>query len=92
MTKQFIYGLHAVDALLQKHPKRILSLCVLKDRKDNKMNTLISLAKKNDIKIEQVSRLELDRITQEGNHQGILAYCTQLPVYAENELKNLLEN
>ena len=92
MAKQFIFGLHSVDTLLRKHPERVLTLCVLKERKDKKIAALIDLAKNHEISIEYVSRLELDRITQEENHQGVLAYCTKPPIYTENDLKNILEN
>lgn len=87
---QFIFGLHAVYALLQKQPQRILRLCVHADRNDKKMDTLLLLAKQKGVAIEQMGKQELDRLTQEGNHQGVLAFCTKAHVYSESDLPHLL--
>lgn len=89
-NKQFIFGLHAVYALLQKQPERILRLCVYPERNDKKMEALLLLARQKKISIEQMGRQQLDRLTQEANHQGVIAFCTKAVVYSENDLKNLL--
>lgn len=90
-NKQFIFGLHAVEALLQRQPDRILRLCLYQERNDKKMETILHLAKKQGVTIEQASRQELDRMTQEANHQGVVACCTKSSVYSESDLKQLLQ-
>ena len=35
LSKEYIFGLHSVEALLANHPERLVRLCVLKDRKIN---------------------------------------------------------
>src|SRR5262245_21298766 len=92
MTNTFIFGIHSVEALLQKQPERIIRLCVQEERQDKKMESLIVLAKKLSIPVEQVSRTELDRLTQEANHQGVLAYCAKAQIYTENDLPTLVKN
>lgn len=89
-NKQFIFGLHAVQALLQKQPERILRLYVHPDRQDKKMESVLQLAKQKGISIEQVSKQELDRQTQEANHQGVVAFCSKAEVYSEKDLPSLL--
>ena len=37
-------------------------------------------------------RQELDRVTEEANHQGVLAYCETARVYSEQDLGRLLES
>ncbi len=91
-NKQFLFGLHAVEALLQKQPERVIRLCVQQDRKDKKIEMLLSLAKQHAIDIDYVSRQELDRMTQEANHQGVVAFCNKARIYAESDLHFLLEN
>lgn len=90
--KQTVFGLHAVDALLNKQPERVQRLCVYEDRKDKKLEALISLAKKRGIPVDPASRQELDRMTNDANHQGVVAFCSKIRTYAENDLKELLEN
>jgi 23S rRNA (guanosine2251-2'-O)-methyltransferase len=91
MSKQIIFGLHAVTALLNKQPERIIHLYVYEDRKDKKLETLLQLARKRGLEIKAVSRQELDRMTHEGNHQGVAAMCHATQTYSENNLAELLQ-
>jgi 23S rRNA (guanosine2251-2'-O)-methyltransferase len=90
-NKQFIFGLHSVFALLQKQPERVIRLCVQQDRDDQKLNPILELAKKFDVPMQHVTRQELNRMTQDANHQGIVAFCNKARIYAESDLAFLLE-
>ena len=91
-NKQFLFGLHSVEALLQNQPERILRICVQQERNDKKMEALLLLAKQHGIPIDHASRHELDRMTEEANHQGIVAFCAKARTYSESDLKQILEN
>lgn len=91
-SKLFIFGLHSVEALLQNQPERITRLCVYQERSDKKIEAIVLAAKKKGIPVDQLSRQELDRMTQEANHQGVVAFCTKPRAYGESDLKNLLGN
>jgi 23S rRNA (guanosine2251-2'-O)-methyltransferase len=91
-NKQCLFGLHAVLALLQNQPERIIRLCVQQQRNDKKMESLIQLAKQHGIPVDHASRQELDRMTQEANHQGIVVFCTKATTYTEGDLKSILQN
>lgn len=86
-----VFGLHAVESLLQNQPKRVLKLCYAQERHDKKIEQVVQAAKKHSIRVEQVSRSELDRLAQEGNHQGVVALCEKARAYTESDLKSLLE-
>ncbi|SRR5579883_1792022 len=90
-SKQFIFGLHPVESLLQHQAERVIRLCVHQDRADKKRESLIQLARAQGIAVELVSKQELDRLTQEANHQGVIAFCTKAHTYTENDLKQLLQ-
>jgi len=92
MSKQYIFGLHSVAALLTNHPERIIRLCVQRERRDKKIENLISSAKQNHVSIEYVSQQELDSLTSAANHQGIVAFCSASKTYHEGDIKHLLEN
>jgi len=94
MTKNTsqIFGIHAVTALLEKQSSRIIRLYVQQERHDKKIQMLIQLAKNQGVSIELASRQELDSLTHEANHQGIVAFCTQTIFYSENDLSGLLQN
>lgn len=85
-----VFGLHAVLALLHKHPERIQRLCIFQERKDKKLDALVTLARQQGIAVSAASRHELDNMTNEANHQGIVAFCSKQRSHDENDLKQLL--
>ncbi len=92
MSKQsLIFGIHAVQALLTKKPERVIQI-ITSERQDQKIQTIIELAKNNRIETLHSTRESLDQKTQEGNHQGIVALCHPPKHYTENDLIPLLDN
>ncbi|MEO8400718.1 MAG: 23S rRNA (guanosine(2251)-2'-O)-methyltransferase RlmB [Gammaproteobacteria bacterium] len=89
--KSLVFGLHAVQAILTTQPKRIERLIILKERHDQKIQNLLDLAKQNHIKIELVPRHELDRIADQENHQGVIAFCQRAKNLSESDLETLLD-
>lgn len=86
---QYIFGIHTVTSLLNKNPDRISHLYLQKDKQDKE---ILSRATTYGIKISFVNRHELDKLSHEGNHQGIVAECRTAKIYSENDLTTLLEN
>ncbi|MCH9692778.1 MAG: 23S rRNA (guanosine(2251)-2'-O)-methyltransferase RlmB [Gammaproteobacteria bacterium] len=91
--QQLIYGLHAVQALLKGSPQRVQQLLLLRGRKDQRLQKIIRQAELNNIAIQFVERRQLDeKIDDQGNHQGVLAICTDVAeVRDEQFLKNMLQ-
>lgn len=89
--KSSVFGIHAVEALLLNQPERVSRLCVLQARDDKKIQALSSLAKSENIKIEFLSRPELDRMSDGENHQGVIAICHAVKNYSEHDLESLLD-
>ena len=89
-TLEYIFGIHAVDAMLQHAPQQIIHLYILDGRHDKPMQRLISLAEELDIAIRYIARSELNKLAPEQNHQGIIANCRAAPQYNEADLARLL--
>lgn len=89
--KMIIFGLHAVEAFINKHPDRIIRVSFLQDRQDKKIQALMMLAKNHGIKIELLSRQALDKLTNNANHQGAVALSEKTKAYSEKDLGDLLE-
>lgn len=89
-NKQYIFGLHAVLALIERHPDRIIRLLVAEERGDKKMDALLKLARRQGIDISQASRPELDGLTGDANHQGVAALCAEAKTYSESDLEGML--
>lgn len=90
-SSNIIFGLHAVQALLERHPERVLSLHVMSARGDKKMENVLTLAKAAHIHIETTSRQTLDKLAHDGNHQGVVAQCAKAKTFQESDLTAFLE-
>jgi 23S rRNA (guanosine2251-2'-O)-methyltransferase len=86
----WVFGIHAVDALLQRHSNRIEELWLQQGRSDERMQNIEEHAKQLGIKCKKVSREELDQEV-DGNHQGVLARAKPAQTLRERDLKELLD-
>ena len=91
-NKLFIFGLHAVQALLSSQPDRVKTFFVQKERHDQKIQDLLALAENHNIRVEFVPRLELDRLTRNAVHQGVVAQAEQTGAVTENDLESIVAN
>ena len=84
-----VYGVHAVEALLRHHPKRVKQLWLAEGRQDPRMQALVQLAGAARVPVGQRERRELDEWA-EGVHQGVVAEVSPSQVWGENFLEELL--
>ncbi|WP_313514923.1 23S rRNA (guanosine(2251)-2'-O)-methyltransferase RlmB [Pseudomonas sp.] len=85
-----VYGVHAVEAVLRHHPKRVKQLWLAEGRQDPRVQTLVELAKQARVSTASRDRRELDEWA-EGVHQGVVAEVSPSQVWGENMLEELLE-
>jgi 23S rRNA (guanosine2251-2'-O)-methyltransferase len=85
-----IYGLHAVEALLRHHPKRVKQVWLAEGRGDPRVQVLIELAAQARVSVGQCERREMDAWV-EGVHQGVVADVSPSQVWGEAMLEELLD-
>ncbi|VEF14425.1 23S rRNA (guanosine(2251)-2'-O)-methyltransferase RlmB [Stutzerimonas stutzeri] len=85
-----IYGLHAVEALLRQHPKRVKQVWLAEGRGDPRVQVLIELAAQARVSVGQCERREMDAWV-EGVHQGVVAEVSPSQVWGEAMLDELLD-
>ncbi|WP_110973294.1 MULTISPECIES: 23S rRNA (guanosine(2251)-2'-O)-methyltransferase RlmB [Pseudomonas] len=85
-----IYGVHAVEALLRHHPKRVKQIWLSEGRSEPRIQALLALAADNRVAVGQAERRELDAWV-EGVHQGVVAEVSPSQVWGEAMLEELLE-
>jgi len=90
MSLEKIYGVHAVEALLRHHPKRVKQVWLAEGRSDPRVQTLIELANENRVAVGQAERREMD-VWVEGVHQGVVADVSPSQVWGEAMLDELLD-
>jgi 23S rRNA (guanosine2251-2'-O)-methyltransferase len=89
---QVIFGLHSVEAILEKQPERILRVHLQnKGAQDKRLQKIIATLTEYKITYHPVPRETLDRLAQHGNHQGIVVECRPMRAQTESDLKALLE-
>lgn len=87
--KEWLYGIHTVQTLLKTDASRISELRILRGRKDQRLQTLRSLADRESIPWVWAKRDELDQLAA-GKHQGVVALCSAGAVADESYLEQLL--
>lgn len=85
-----VYGLHAVEALLRHHPKRVKQVWLAEGRGDPRVRVLVELAEQSKVRVGQCERREMDAWV-EGVHQGVVAEVSPSQVWGEAMLEELLD-
>lgn len=83
---EFVFGLHAVEAVLARAPERVLELWLARDRKDRRLSALRDRAAARGLRIREASREELARHVGEAVHQGVIARLSLLAPLSEDGL------
>lgn len=93
--QDLVFGLHAVNSLLERHPQRVQGLLVQKGRDDQRMRNLLELAKRKHIPFELKERSELDLLIESEHqgavHQGVVAQVEAVQTKDEAFLQKLLK-
>jgi 23S rRNA (guanosine2251-2'-O)-methyltransferase len=91
MKHQVIFGLHAVQSVLDTSPERVLELLVLQGRQDHRMQSILAIADLQGISVSEKPRKTLDTMA-EGNHQGVIAITKPAKAFTEDDLYAMVEN
>jgi 23S rRNA (guanosine2251-2'-O)-methyltransferase len=87
----WVFGIHAVDALLQRQPKRIVEIFFQQGRNDQRIQDLQQHAQKMGVRCTVVPREELDNKI-EGSHQGVVADVKAAQPLRDRDLTLLLDS
>ncbi|MBE9543044.1 MAG: 23S rRNA (guanosine(2251)-2'-O)-methyltransferase RlmB [Proteobacteria bacterium] len=87
----YLYGLHAVEAALERAPEGVPELWVDAKRHDKRMARILELATGAGVTVHSVGKHELETMVPDGRHQGVVAKAEPPKVYSEDDLGALLE-
>lgn len=90
MSNEFIYGIHAVKAVLEHDPARFIEAFVLKGRQDERLTPLINQLQQFGVSVQQMGRKALDDKAKGANHQGIIGRVKAAKAQNENDLDEIL--
>ena len=90
MTEQYVYGVHAVAALLANRHRSTKRLYINQDRIDKRLQDLLNIAEQKRVPVETLSLQKMNQRFADFVHQGIVASAEPLPDYIESDLEGLL--
>jgi 23S rRNA (guanosine2251-2'-O)-methyltransferase len=92
MSEHWVYGLHAVNALLMNPHRTTHALYVSEERSDKRVQVALDKAQEAAIPIEFLSAKTMNQRFSTYVHQGLVALASGLPDYQESHLVPLLES
>ncbi|PXA71477.1 23S rRNA (guanosine(2251)-2'-O)-methyltransferase RlmB [Vibrio sp. 11986-1-5] len=90
MSNELIYGIHSVNAVMQREPARIIEVYVLKGRQDDRLLPLLNELQRLGLSIQEMGRKALDDKAQGANHQGLIAKVKPAKALNEHDLDAIL--
>ena len=88
---EYVYGVHAVSALIENEPERIIEVNVLKGRDDARLHAVVTALNTLGITVNQVNRKTLDDKVFGGVHQGVVARVKSAKMLGDYELNEFLD-
>jgi 23S rRNA (guanosine2251-2'-O)-methyltransferase len=88
--RNFVYGLHAIGAVLDKAPERLLELWMAEPRDDARARDLKDRARAVGIRIQAASAESLTKMVGDVVHQGAVAAVRPLRPWDEHDLMSEL--
>jgi 23S rRNA (guanosine2251-2'-O)-methyltransferase len=86
-----IYGLHAMQAYLDRHPEDVLEVYLLKTRDDDRLQKLIVALRPLGMTLQWRDRAQLDELAGDTHHQGVVARVREHGPGDEHALMDFLD-
>lgn len=91
MSQDYVFGWHAVDAVLKREPERLQQVWIQTGRQDKRVKSVTDSLDQLGVQWQVVHRRELDERVA-GVHQGIVAAVAQSREWTEDDLFAQLAN
>lgn len=86
LKSQKAFGIHSVLEALQSG-QSVEKILLSKDRElHHRVNEIRTIAKEDSIPVQWVPEVKIDRLSKQGNHQGVLAYISPIRYHSLDEL------
>jgi 23S rRNA (guanosine2251-2'-O)-methyltransferase len=91
-SKEYIFGVHAVQAVLENRPESVLALWVQAGRDDTRLSQIVTLAGQAGVAVQSAARAQLDKmVAADTRHQGVIAQVKAAAAAREISLDDLVE-
>jgi len=89
--QEWLYGLHAMQAVIENEPERLIEVWVLKGRDDERLINIVNQARRFGVSVQFCNRKVLDDKVKGEQHQGIVARAKPAKTLDESDLDRLLD-
>jgi 23S rRNA (guanosine2251-2'-O)-methyltransferase len=89
-SHETVYGVHAVQALLARHPERVIAVQLADTRADARTQAIEQLARARGLRIERIDPRALKQRLGDVAHQGVIAEVRPLEPWSEDDLLDAL--
>ena len=90
--QEWLYGLHAIQAVIENEPERLIEVWVLKGRDDERLINIVNQARRFGVSVQFCNRKVLDDKVKGEQHQGIVARAKPAKTLDESDLDRLLDS
>ena len=90
--QEWLYGLHAMQAVIENEPERLIEIWVLKGRDDERLINIVNQARRFGVSVQFCNRKVLDDKVKGEQHQGIVARAKPAKTLDESDLDQLLDS
>ncbi|UPG96080.1 23S rRNA (guanosine(2251)-2'-O)-methyltransferase RlmB [Luteibacter aegosomatissinici] len=90
-TETWIVGINPVEGALANDPERVRELLVEQNSKNARINEILAIARKRGIQVRTMGKDQLEKMSGEARHQGVVARYETPPMLGENDLESLVE-
>ncbi|HMD75164.1 MAG TPA: 23S rRNA (guanosine(2251)-2'-O)-methyltransferase RlmB [Steroidobacteraceae bacterium] len=90
--RHFVYGLHAIAAIVERAPERLLELWLAEARDDQRVRGLRGGAQAVGVRVQNATNDALDKLVGNVAHQGAVAAVRPLKPWDERDLLACLAN
>jgi len=84
--RNFVYGLHAVSAVLSRSPERVLELWLKEPRADHRAQAIKEAAHSCGVRVQVVAPEVLEKLVGDVAHQGVVASLRPMAAWTEVQL------
>lgn len=90
MSSQIVYGINAVNALINKGKRKVNEILISNDSTNPRLEEIVVKAKSLNIPIKKLASININQQFPDIVHQGVIANAHALPDYNEKNISALL--
>ncbi len=89
-SKHYVFGLHSVRQIFTNDVSRVVEIWAQQNRQDEKLLSLLNIVQQQALPVQYVPKKTLDKLTDDGHHQGIVIRCHSKNQHIQLDLEDFL--